>query len=256
MPPHPPAVLDIQHEHSLINAGLRRILDGWSEFHVLPADSLSGLSHAADVVVLDDHVAFQRRHPMMPGGPNTLVVSTMGEDANVRGALEAGVLGYVSASCSADELRMAVRVVAAGRRYLCSTASLCMADSFALPALTARESEVLALVSRGRNNKEVARLLEVSVGTVKSHVRALLSKLGAQCRTEAMWIASQRGLIPRLERHSTPVWSMPNLPGSDGLAPARPLSHKASSRSMGAAAWAPHRRLSASTSFDVAGTAN
>lgn len=197
MPPRKPAVLDIQHEHALVNAGLRRILDAWSEFHVLPADSPSGQLHAADVVVLDHDAALERRHPSQPGGPNTLVVSTIAQDANVRAALEAGVLGYVSASCSADEIRMAVRVVAAGRRYLCSTASICIADSLALPALTARESEVLALVSRGRNNKEVARLLEVSVGTVKSHVRALLSKLGAQCRTEAMWIASQRGLIQR-----------------------------------------------------------
>lgn len=197
MSPRKPAVLDIQHAHALINAGLRRTLDAWSECHVLPADSPSGQLYAADVVVLDHDAALERRHPSQPGGPNTLVVSTGGQDANVRAALEAGVLGYVSASCSADEIRMAVRVVAAGRRYLCSTASICIADSLALPALTARESEVLALVSRGRNNKEVARLLEVSVGTVKSHVRALLSKLGAQCRTEAMWIASQRGLIQR-----------------------------------------------------------
>jgi DNA-binding NarL/FixJ family response regulator len=199
MSPRKPAVLDIQHAHALINAGLRLTLDAGSEFHVLPADSPSGQRDAADVVVLDHDAALQRRHPARPGGPNTLVVSTIGQDVNVRGALEAGVLGYVSASCAADEIRMAVRVVAAGRRYLCSTASICIADSLALPALTAREFEVLALVSRGRNNKEVARLLEVSVGTIKSHVRALLSKLGAQCRTEAMWIASQRGLIPRSE---------------------------------------------------------
>ena len=192
-----PAVLDIQHDHALINAGLRLTLGAWSEFHVLSSDPPSGQFHAADVLLLDHDAALERGARSQPGGPHALVVSTSGQDANVKAALEAGVRGYVSATCSADEIRMAVRVVAAGRRYLCSTASICIADSLALPALTARESEVLALVSRGRNNKEVARLLKISVGTIKCHMRSLFFKLGARCRTEAMWIASQRGLIQR-----------------------------------------------------------
>lgn len=205
-----PAVLDIQHDHALINAGLRLTLGAWSEFHVLSSDPPSGQFHAADVLLLDHDAALERGARSQPGGPHALVVSTSGQDANVKAALEAGVRGYVSATCSADEIRMAVRVVAAGRRYLCSTASICIADSLALPALTARESEVLALVSRGRNNKEVARLLKISVGTIKCHMRSLFFKLGARCRTEAMWIASQRGLIPPLERPALALSSTPD----------------------------------------------
>jgi len=199
-----PPVLAIQHELALIDAGLRLVLGTMSEFHVLPAESSARRLETADVMVLDHEAALRRLRTALPGAPNALVVSPIGHDTNVRGALESGVLGFVSTTCSADEIRMAVRVVAAGRRYLCGPASLRIADSLALPALTARENDVLALVSRGRNNKEVARLLDVSVGTVKSHMRALLSKLGAQCRTEAMWIASQRGLIPRSD-HPCPA---------------------------------------------------
>lgn len=254
MPPQQPPVLGIHHEQALIEAGLRLILGTGSEFHVLPADSPSGVFDTADVMVLDHDASLGRRHPPLPGGPNSLVVSPIGPDTNVRGALESGVLGFVSASCSADEIRMAVRVVAAGRRYLCGTASIRIADSLALPALTAREHEVLALVSRGRNNKEVARLLEVSVGTVKSHMRALLSKLGAQCRTEAMWIASQRGLIPRLEilRPALPVSLPPQAPET---LPARPSSLDVSAQRLRVAAPGSHRVRSASARLDVANVA-
>jgi DNA-binding CsgD family transcriptional regulator len=84
-----------------------------------------------------------------------------------------------------------------------------MADSLAQPILTLREGEVLALIFRGFDNKEVARALCISVGTVKSHMRGLLGKLGARCRTEAPWIASQRGLISRTEAEASDQDSPP-----------------------------------------------
>jgi len=246
-----PAVLDIQHDHALINAGLRLTLGAWSEFHVLSSDPPSGQFHAADVLLLDHDAALERGARSQPGGPHALVVSTSGQDANVKAALEAGVRGYVSATCSADEIRMAVRVVAAGRRYLCSTASICIADSLALPALTARESEVLALVSRGRNNKEVARLLKISVGTIKSHMRSLFFKLGARCRTEAMWIASQRGLIPPLERPALALSSTPDRAPPPETALVSPPSLTAPPP-LRALASDPPRRRSGSIRHDVA----
>ena len=239
MPPSKPTVLMVQHEHALIDAGLRLVLGAWPEFHVLPADAPSGQLDAADVVVLDHDTALRRRHPSQPGGPNTLVVSSIGQETNVRAALEAGVHGFVSISCSLDEIRMAARVVAAGRRYLCGAASLCIADNLAGPSLTAREFEVVALVSRGRNNKEVARLLGVSVGTVKSHMRALLAKLGAHCRTEAMWIASQRGLIPRPEASGPAVRSASTPPRPRPRLPVPPPLPSASARRLCTAALDP-----------------
>jgi DNA-binding NarL/FixJ family response regulator len=196
-----PAVIDVTHHNAVIEAGLRRILASWPEFEVRGGAHAGGpatQSSDPDVVVLDhdNGISWAKRHPLQ-SRTNVLVVSMVGQESDIRSALAAGVRGYVLIDCSADEIVNAARAVAAGRRHLCTAATLRMADSLAQPVLTSRETEVLALVFRGNNNKEVARSLGISVGTVKSHMRGLLTKLGARCRTEALWVASQRGLIDR-----------------------------------------------------------
>jgi len=196
-----PAVIDVTHQNAVIEAGLRRILASWPEFEVRGGAEAGGPATQPsdpDVVVLDhdNGINWAKSHQLHPR-TNVLVVSMMGQESDIRSALAAGVRGYVLIDCSADEIVNAARAVAAGRRHLCTAATLRMADSLAQPVLTSREAEVLALVFRGNNNKEVARTLGISVGTVKSHMRGLLTKLGARCRTEALWVASQRGLIDR-----------------------------------------------------------
>jgi DNA-binding NarL/FixJ family response regulator len=195
MPLNRPMAIELAHDDPVIEAGLRYILGAWPEFELRPAvDRDRGAP--ADVVILDHDSGVRRAADPQAGarqGARILVVAMRGQEIEVRNALEAGVRGYVVVGCSADEIVSAVRAVAAGRRHLCSAATLRMVDSLSRPALTAREGEVLALVRRGHNNKEVARALGISVGTVKAHMRGLLSKLGARCRTEALWIASQQG---------------------------------------------------------------
>jgi len=204
MPATRPTVIELAHQNPVIEAGLRYILGAWPEFELRPSVDPSrpgeGWTSAPDMVILDHEGALHRAtsRPMDSfSGANALVVAMMGQEIDVRSALEAGVRGYVVLGCPADEIVRAARAVAAGRRYLCSAATLRIADSLAQPSLTLRESEVLALVFRGHNNKEVARSLGISVGTVKAHMRGLLSKLGARCRTEALWIATERGLLTR-----------------------------------------------------------
>lgn len=205
MPATRPTVIELAHENPVIEAGLRYILGEWPEFELRPSvkpnRSVQGQAPGPDMLILDHERALHRAatHHQIDAfsGANVLVVAMRGQEIDVRSALESGIRGYVVVGCSADEIVRAARAVAAGRRYLCSAATLRMADSLAQPSLTLRESEVLALVFRGHNNKEVARLLGISVGTVKAHMRGLLSKLGARCRTEALWIASERGLLTR-----------------------------------------------------------
>ena len=200
-----PAVVTIDHQNAVIEAGLRHILGSWPEFEIQPSVDSNRFAAAqagsSDVLILDHDsgIAWARNHQLEPARARVMIVALTGQEADVRVALEAGIRGYVLAGCSEDEIVYAARDVAAGRRHLCSAATLRMADSLSQPTLTLRESEVLALVFRGLNNKEVARSLDISVGTVKSHMRGLLAKLGARCRTEALWIASQRGLITRPE---------------------------------------------------------
>jgi two-component system NarL family response regulator len=80
--------------------------------------------------------------------------------------------------------------------------------------LTSREGEVLCLLAKGMSNKSIARVLDIADGTVKSHVKSIMSKLGASCRTEAASIATERGLVDVPE---TPLPRVKQYP----LAPSR-----------------------------------
>lgn len=200
-----PAVVRVAHDNAVIEAGIRHILGAFPEFRIEPPAGSSpfdeALAGGPDLRVAshDGGLAWARDHQFSSARTQVMVIAMAPQEADVRCALEAGIRGYVLVGCAEHEIVAAARNVAAGRRHLCSTASLRMADSLSQPALTLREGDVLALVFRGLNNKEVARSLDISVGTVKSHLRGLMAKLGARCRTEALWIASQRGLILRAD---------------------------------------------------------
>lgn len=199
MPLSRPTVVEVVHQNAVIEAGIRCILETSPEFDVRPSGPPAPAPEP-DLMVLDPDGGTERlarRRAVPSAHPHVIVVAMAAQETDVRRAWEAGVRGYVILGGAAEEIVTAARAVAAGRRYLCPAATLLMADSLTQPVLTPREGDVLALVNRGQNNKEVARSLEISVGTVKSHMRGIMTKLGARCRTEALWIASQRGLIAR-----------------------------------------------------------
>ena len=195
-------VIQVTHQNAFIEAGLRFILASRVQFDVLPPGEAKRTSTPAPRVLILDHESGLRwasDHHRQRGatGPRVMIVSTADREPDVRGAFEAGVDGYVVAGFTEEEVVDAVHALAQGRRYLCGSATLRIADRLQQPNLTPRERDVLALISRGHNNKEVARSLGISLGTVKTHMRGLLSKLDARCRTEALWNASKRGLIAR-----------------------------------------------------------
>ena len=135
---------------------------------------------------------------MLPGGvpgPHWLVVSPVVHGGRVRQAMGAGVLGYVHAACALEELRDAARAVAAGRRYLCRTAAGAVAEGWLGDDLTPRERDVLRMLCLGLDNKSIGLRLGVAAGTVKTHVKTLLQKLGARSRTQAATEALRRGLL-------------------------------------------------------------
>jgi DNA-binding NarL/FixJ family response regulator len=88
-----------------------------------------------------------------------------------------------------------VRKVAKGESVLPTEIASKLAVSMAHPELSQRETQVLKQLALGKSNKEIGQALYISEGTVKHHVKAIFSKLKAICRTEAMSIAAQRGLI-------------------------------------------------------------
>lgn len=124
-----------------------------------------------------------------------LIVDTHQRTHEVRCALEMGVYGYLSQGCTVAEFVRAVRTVAGGVRYLSAEVAQCMAESLTHTALTAREAEVLALLAAGHCNKAIGSQLDIALGTVKAHVKAVMGKLGAESRTQAVSVALQRGLV-------------------------------------------------------------
>ena len=124
-----------------------------------------------------------------------IVLTTYSGDAQVTKAFKAGASGYLLKSMLRKELVDTIRAVHAGRRRLPPELAVEMAEHFADDALTAREIEILREVAAGNANKIVADNLHISEETVKTHMRSILSKLGANDRTHAVTIALKRGII-------------------------------------------------------------
>jgi two-component system, NarL family, invasion response regulator UvrY len=113
----------------------------------------------------------------------------------VREAMKTGACGLVGKAAGADEIRSALRAAADGRRYVAPAIAAQLVESLTLEDLTNREMQVLGLMSQGDCNKSIARVLDVTVGTVKTHVRAIMFKLDSRSRTEAVHKAYRQGLV-------------------------------------------------------------
>jgi two-component system NarL family response regulator len=124
-----------------------------------------------------------------------VALTTYGGDEDIRRALAAGVLAYLTKDVLHDELLKAIRAVNEGRTYLPAAVAAALAAQLPRPDLSAREVQVLELIVRGLANKQIAYTLNIAEHTVKNHVKNILSKLGVQDRTQAATAAIQRGII-------------------------------------------------------------
>jgi two-component system, NarL family, response regulator LiaR len=131
-----------------------------------------------------------------------LVLTSFDEDNRVSAAVKAGALGYLRKDSSPDDLFAAIRKTATGATYLPPEIVQKLIRDLQHPAaapqpgneLTERELDVLAAISKGMSNQEIAEKLYISTATVRTHVRNLLSKLGVANRTQAALYAVEAGL--------------------------------------------------------------
>jgi DNA-binding NarL/FixJ family response regulator len=118
-------------------------------------------------------------------------------DEDIHRALEAGASAYLLKSVVPAQLVDTIRAVHAGLRRLPHEVAERLSERGPGPGLTAREIEVLRLMASGRSNVEIARALQITRGTAKWFVSSILSKLGADDRTEAVTTALERGILHR-----------------------------------------------------------
>ena len=143
-----------------------------------------------DATGLDFLRELRRDHPLT----GVAIVSASERPADVRAALEAGAAGYIPKSSDRDVLVGALSVVLAGGVYM-PAHLLDAAPPSSLPGLTARQRDVAGLLARGLTNKEIASVLGIGPGTVKTHVAAILRELDVTNRTEAVMELVERGLV-------------------------------------------------------------
>ena len=192
------SAVHIMHADPVMTVGLHAILAELPELRVTTSLRQPEGQRVARVLVADydTGVALARRPmPEALRNPAVLIVTQLDKEWEVRIAMDAGVHGYVLQSCNPDEVQKAVAALAQGQRYLTESVTRSVADSLSRETLTGRETDVLQLLAQGCCNKSIARKLGIGVGTVKTHVKGVMSKLDATARTHAVVVATQRGLI-------------------------------------------------------------
>ncbi|MBJ7902650.1 response regulator transcription factor [Streptomyces sp. DSM 110735] len=213
-----PVTVLLVDDEPLVRAGLRAMLDAQPDIEVV-GEAADGAAVIPLVRRLrPDVVAMDVRMPLLDGieatravlrtvtdPPKIVVVTTFEEDEYVYEALRAGADGFLLKRARPEEIAHAVRLVAAGDSLLFPASVRQLAaryggerpasDPLAAARLTEREAEVLRLMARGLTNAEIAGRLVVGVETVKSHVSAVLAKLGARDRTQAVIAAYESGFV-------------------------------------------------------------
>jgi len=124
-----------------------------------------------------------------------IVLSTFDTDHDISRAVMAGAKGYMLKDAQREELLDCIRCVHAGETRIPPVLVAKLAAGVSGEALTSRELEVLTLLAQGHSNKDIGMRLTIGETTVKSHLRSIFSKLQVLSRTEAITVASRRGLI-------------------------------------------------------------
>jgi two-component system, NarL family, response regulator LiaR len=205
----------IADDHQVVREGLRMILGEERETIEVVGEAADGLEVVRqaerlkpDVVLMDllmpgmDGVAATERIRQAEDAPRVLILTTYADDERVRDAIRAGATGYLLKDVLRAQLVQAIHAAAVGVPTLDPRAQQHLMRQVAMPppsaspfaGLTPRELDVLRLVARGLGNKQIAAELNLSVGTVKGYVSAILPKINAGDRTQAALFAVKHGL--------------------------------------------------------------
>ena len=204
----------IVDDHGMVRRGLMAYLGNQADLQLAgeAGDGQEALQLCEklqpDVVLMDlimpvlDGVAATRAIRKRWPETQVIALTSFQEKDLVRDALQAGAIGYLLKNVSGDDLAQAIRAAHSRRSTLAPEALQALVrpeeqETLLPEPLTDRETEVLALLLKGLENKEIAARLSISTSTVKVHVSNILSKLGVSNRGEAIALAIERRLLPR-----------------------------------------------------------
>jgi DNA-binding NarL/FixJ family response regulator len=202
----------VADDHPVVRDGLVAILSTQPDFQVV-GEAATGREVVQQVAALQPEVLLlDLEMPELDGVEalkqlqaanaqvRAIIFTAFDTDERILGAVQAGAQGYLLKGAPREELFNAIRVVHAGGSLLQPVVASKLLQRVRQPepeveALTPREQEVLELMARGLQNKEIAAALAISQRTVKFHVSSIMGKLGAGNRTEAVAMAAQQGLV-------------------------------------------------------------
>jgi DNA-binding NarL/FixJ family response regulator len=206
----------IADDHEVVRRGLALVLNLEAGFRVV-GEACNGVQAITETDRLHpDIVLLDLKMPEMDGRmaaeyikmrhPHSRVILLSGAeiDEDVFDALESGVDGYVSKEVSPQELAHAIRIVAAGERYIHASVTNALlhqirppahAETREIPSLSTREYDVLKLMTSPLTYREIGQRLFISEETVRTHVKNILAKLGQPNRTQAVVTSIRLGLI-------------------------------------------------------------
>lgn len=205
--------LVVVDDHALFRSGLISLLADMPGFQVV-GEASNGQEALQvvrrmqpDVVLLDvnmpgmDGVTVVRALKQMPAAPRVLMLTISQHQRDLIGALRNGADGYLLKNAEPHELRAAIRHVVEGKAVLSPEVTRQLVETVQRPSteyeepLSAREMDVLRCLAQGKTTAQIAAELMISQNTVKTHIRHILEKLGAENRVEAVSRAIQRGLL-------------------------------------------------------------
>jgi len=200
-------------DHGVIRDGLGRLIAALEDIELVAvaADGAEAVERCAelapDVVLMDldmprlDGIEATRRVLADHPGTAVLVLTSFSDRARILGAIEAGACGYLLKDVAADEVAEGIRAAARGQSPIDPRVARTLISAQARPdplqQLSGRESEVLALLVEGLPNKLIARRLEISEKTVKTHLTSIFRTLGVTDRTQAALWAERHGIPAR-----------------------------------------------------------
>ncbi len=203
----PPIKVLVVDDHPLMREGIVSVVGAEADMRVV-GEAGNG-SEAVDAFrrLRPDITLMDLQMPAMDGIAATLAIrtewpqarvvmlTTFPGDAQALRALKAGASGYLLKSLIRNDLPAAIRAAHAGLRPMLQEVNAALARHVTDQELSVRELDVLRRVAAGSSNKRVAHEMDLSEETVKSHMKNIMSKLGANDRTHAVTIALRRGII-------------------------------------------------------------